>query len=182
MKKVIMLLTLVFSSVSSATIVEWSIAEGGNGHLYEVVSALESISWADARDASISLGGHLATITSAEENDFVFNLCVTSEDSGSWSDHWQIWLGGFQPDGSLEPDGNWQWITGEPFVYTNWAAPGPSNSGSLGEDRLTIGYLNSWNDIYNSHSFMSTYIVETIPEPCSLILICGGCLFLRKRK
>lgn len=182
-----MLLTLVLSSVSSAAITEWSVAEGGNGHLYEVISVPGSISWANARDAAISLGGDLATITSVEENDFLFELCMTSDvTSGFSGGGWQVWLGGFQPEGSPEPDGNWQWVTGEPFVYTNWYAPNPSNSGSfgpVGEDRLTISYLNGWNDIYNNHAYMSTYIVETVPEPGTLILICGGCFFLRgKRK
>ena len=33
-----------------------------------------------------------------------------------------------QPRGAREPDGGWQWVTGEPFVFADWR-PGDPNDG-----------------------------------------------------
>ena len=70
------------------------------------------------------------------------------------------WLGGFQPDGSAEPNGGWQWITGEPWDYTNWDSPEPNEYANSGEDKLQIYANGYWNDI--SHTALNTggYIVE----------------------
>ncbi|MCU7805452.1 MAG: hypothetical protein KZQ96_19855 [Candidatus Thiodiazotropha sp. (ex Lucinoma borealis)] len=67
---------LLLSTVTHATIVEWSVADGGNGHLYEAVLAGSDITWENAQAAVQARGAdwHLATITSAAENAFVENL------------------------------------------------------------------------------------------------------------
>jgi len=43
-----------------------------NGHYYKAFE--EKMLWTEAKAYCESLGGHLATITSAEENDFIFSL------------------------------------------------------------------------------------------------------------
>jgi hypothetical protein len=112
--------------------VEWD-----NGHCYEAVLA-QGLSWEDAQADCEARGGYLATITSAEENAFVFSL-VSGDD-----DFWFIdgfgnglgpWLGGYQVSGSAEPDGGWRWVTDEPFDYTNWETGQPDNFG-IGQDHL----------------------------------------------
>jgi hypothetical protein len=50
----------------------WSKEENGVIHTYKAVIA-PGITWTHARDAAIAEGGHLATITSSEENDLVFS-------------------------------------------------------------------------------------------------------------
>lgn len=124
------MLLVVLAGICEATIVEWSTDDGGNGHLYEVVLVSEGIDWQSAQNAALTAGGYLATITSAAENAFVYSLA--SSNSSFWTPgrgetNLGPWLGGFQPDGSPEPDGNWQWVTGEPFVYTNWDPGEPNN-------------------------------------------------------
>ncbi len=37
-----------------------------------------------------------------------------------------MWYGGFQPPGVTPPNSGWEWVTGEPWDYTNWA-PGEPN-------------------------------------------------------
>jgi len=99
---VVVSLVIGFSGgVCKAMPTEWLVADGGNGHFYEVVYD-HDIFWADAMDVAISAGGYLATITSQEEEDFVWT--VIDDAALSWSVG--PWLGGFQPDGSPEPDGN----------------------------------------------------------------------------
>jgi hypothetical protein len=110
--------------------VEWPVSDGGNGHFYEAVAVPDRINWTDAQAAVVAAGGYLATITSAEEQAFVYaqalaNLAVW-EPSG---DRRGPWLGGLQPPGSPEPGGAWGWVTGEPFAYTYWTSGEPNNSG-----------------------------------------------------
>jgi hypothetical protein len=38
------------------------------------------------------------------------------------------WLGGFQDEGELDKDANWQWVTGEDFVFTNWQGGEPNDN------------------------------------------------------
>ena len=146
--------------------VEWPISAGGNGHYYEAVFVPEGITWDDAKAAAEAKGGHLVTITSEAENEFVYNLA--SDDRfwyivPQWEGTVGPWLGGYQPPGLPEPAGGWTWVTGEPFSYSNWQAGEPNNYGS-GEDSLMFYSYKApksphWNDA--PHDFISKgYIVE----------------------
>ncbi|HET6428249.1 MAG TPA: lectin-like protein [Phycisphaerae bacterium] len=90
----------------------------GTGNYYEVISS-EGISGRDrAHYQAWKAGGHLVTITSAEENDFVTSLLTPGQ---------TYWIGGYQTSDGIEPDGGWRWSTGEAWEYSNWAGSGPSN-------------------------------------------------------
>lgn len=116
-----------------------------NGHYYEVVKPT-TLDWlgakADAQTRNYQgLRGHLATITSAAEDQFVTtNLpeAVTLN----------VVLGGYQdrtaPDYS-EPAGGWRWVTGEPWNYTDWS-PGEPNNSNGNEDFLHFLANGHWND------------------------------------
>lgn len=152
--------------------VEWPVGDGGNGHFYKSVM-VGGISWDDANAAAVASGGHLATITSAGENAFVHSLVAPSQPT--WASG--PWLGGLQPAGSTETACNWQWVTGEPFSYTNWAAGQPDN-GRGNEDRLQFSYSSNavqpkWNDILgDNHEDVPSYIVEydSAPQPAPLTI------------
>lgn len=58
-----------------------------NGHSYFVYT--DSVSWIDAKTACESLGGHLATISDAQEQTFVEQLAQTC------SERTNFWLGGY---------------------------------------------------------------------------------------
>jgi hypothetical protein len=166
--KTILLVILFSCGVCQAIPTLWDIKDGGNGHSYEVISIPSGILWTDARDAAIIAGGHLATITSEAEDIFVWGLL----DSSHFGDNpWGPWLGGFQPDGSTEPDGGWQWVTGEAFSYTNW----PSDGGPSGSDALAYvdGSGGWWNDfpMYTlDYGITVAYVVEFIPDPAVIPL------------
>lgn len=137
------------------------------GHHYETFVARQ-ISWnaADvAANAMIFMGvsGHLATITSAAEDQFVDTLRQSTPGinlSGSFPNS-ELWVGGFQPPGSAEPGGGWQWVNAEgPFpgnnlgpIYANWLGGEPNNVG-IGEAHLAIGIRNQfgWNDEHQIQS------------------------------
>lgn len=196
---VCLLLASAWAHADQSTTLQWTTASGGNGHYYQVVGLSSPISWSDANTAATQAGGYLATITSASENTFVFNL---TNSSAYWdqsvNDHGP-WIGGFQPAGSPEPAGGWQWVTEtgasspEPFVYTNWAVNQPSNDNGI-EDSLNYfnpgtGTAPTWNDEANSNTFVKSYVIEynsaPTPEPSSaLACICvmGAGLILRRRR
>jgi Domain of unknown function (DUF4214)/Lectin C-type domain len=81
-----------------------------NDHWYKWTDS--PLLWTSARDYCAQRGGHLVTITSAEEQ-----ASVTSHNGNGW-------LGGTD-EGS---EGTWRWVTGEPFTYTNWQ-PGQPGGG-----------------------------------------------------
>lgn len=112
----------------------------GNGHYYKVFSGPNSeypqLTWEEAKLACEQLGGHLVTITSSEEQDFIESL-----DSTTCIGEWSVWIGLSRPEGT----GPWTWITGEPYEYTHWADTEPSGDGSCVAMR-TKNYGYGWND------------------------------------
>ena len=164
---------LVLYGISHATPVQWPVAQGGNDHFYEAILKPSGINWEDANEEALAMGGYLATITSLEENTFVFSLVDQNQDFwfiDSYDNGIGPFLGGFQLEGSPEPDGGWQWVTGEPFLYTNWAIDEPNNAGD--ENRLQFfGYLtlmdSTWND-YPQQALARGFIVEYDDIKCDV--------------
>ncbi len=102
---------------------QWRVEDGGNDHWYAILA--EPLLWQGASNMAGSLEqdseyGHLAVITSQEENDFIFNTVTAGVASPSILD--EYFLGGMW-NGSA-----WTWVTGEPFSYSNWAPSEPNNS------------------------------------------------------
>jgi hypothetical protein len=148
------------------------------GHYYEGILVPEGITWNDARDAAESLGGYLATITSEAENTFVFNLI---DDPSFYTapsianDLLGPWLGGY-----TTLPAPWQWITGEPFIYTNWEFNQPD--GAFGtEQRLQFYKYNAtypgstWADHPGGevagYQLPRGFVVEYVPEPRAVVLL-----------
>jgi hypothetical protein len=120
---------------------EFTLANGET-HTYEVVYLPEGgINWVQARYLAEEAGGYLATVTSDEEAEFLLSLVQDEKYWFQWDEtHNYImngpFLGGYQPEGSDEPDGNWLWVSGEPFEYTNWAYDGmPGDEDSRPNDQ-----------------------------------------------
>ncbi len=91
---------------------------------------------------SNALGGHLATLTSAEEESFVrvqvpAGSCIGPAGS-------EALIGLVQAEQSIEPAGGWSWITGEAFRYSNWRAGEPNDAGN--EDACLLNVASGWND------------------------------------
>jgi hypothetical protein len=125
--------------------VQWRVEDGGNGHWY--MAGQTQVSWPVARDSAQAMGGHLVTVTSAEELSFV-NALATVPYPGRG-----VWSGGLQvpaPAGS-EPcagsDCHWAWVTGEPWDFTAWDIDEPNDEGGK-ESRLEIRWTDAklWND------------------------------------
>jgi hypothetical protein len=132
--------------------VQWRVEDGGNGHWYVADPTFRN--WQDAQSLATSRGGHLATIHSSFENQFVLALALTFP-----SDYW---LGAARTDRSCEPP-CFEWVTGEVWSYegawnTNdsWGcgSPNPNFCGWNGPGTATVLELSArpafsagaWND------------------------------------
>lgn len=205
----LLILGLVTNAGAAPT--QWKMSDGGNDHWYEVLLTGNTnqqlvMDWTDARDSAFALGGYLATITSGDEENFVyFNLGINSNVDDYWfldgADNWQgPWLGGYQSTGAPEPAQNWNWVTGEAWGYTHWASGEPNDAGPEGspfcendhEQYLQFfAHLNGpeprWNDI-TIDSPVKAYVVEynSVPIPSTILLLGTGLIGLvganRKRK
>lgn len=110
-----------------------------NGHKYRIYN--DSMTWDEAKAYCESLGGHLVTITSQEEQNVVASLV-------SSGNKWAYWLGAEKSSGAFE------WVTGETFSYTNFAENQPDDSGIClqmygthpDEEYLNYIVLGHWDD------------------------------------
>jgi hypothetical protein len=139
-----------------------------NGSYYELVDVDPPVGWFEARDLASgrSVEGcreaHLVTITSAVEQSVVDGLVADLPSPVN------VWIGGFQQwwePREMSLDLNWQWITGEPFVYENWALGEPNDkpdgvNEEPGEEQwLEIVEEGKWNDapIEPKHYYIVEY-------------------------
>lgn len=112
-------------------------AEEFNGHYYYLYDLDTVTTWAQAKEYCESQGGYLATITSQEENKFLYSYIT---DMGYDS----VLFGLFDTD----QNNMWAWVTGEPFSYENWASGEPNHQG--GYEHYGMYYEKNkdgtWND------------------------------------
>lgn len=163
-------LALVLSLASAPALavpVEWSTADGGNGHFYELIT--DSMNVSDALTAAAATthngwNGYLATITSAAENAFLKTLLAEAG----------FPLARFAAS-DAEAEGVWKWIAGpeagQSLTFFDWRAGEPNNLG--GEHHAELR-ADGWNDLRGSAA--TSYIVEySAPAPVPLPAA-GWCL------
>jgi hypothetical protein len=131
-----------------------------NGHYYQYVT--NSVTWihaktnAESRVLTNGWRGHLASIQNAAENAFVTALVPNVT----------CWIGGYQPPGSAEPAGNFRWVTGEAFSYSNWAPGEPNQYLGSNEENVVLNGANyenpgKWQDAPGSSQV--GFVVEYEP-------------------
>ena len=122
------------------------------------VFAREEEGWHWHDERARAMGGNLASITSAEENEQVTRIA-----SGN-----VVWIGGIRKGSGNGPGANhWYWSDGRPWTYTNWH-PGEPNNYQIGggENRVQLGLqaARTWNDVHEGWRGPAVY---QIPEAAS---------------
>jgi len=167
---------VLVASTASALPEPWEHPDGSI-HYYDVISTPSGINWNVARDSAQGHGGYLATITSQEENDFVFALVDSAAywyqrpGSGTLAGPW---LGGYQPSGSYEPDSGWRWVTTEPFGFRNWSTGQPDNEGD--ENALHFGEsvgvrVPNWDDLNAGDDSIRGFVRELSADSTTIGLL-----------
>ncbi|HAV63536.1 MAG TPA: hypothetical protein DCY13_14365, partial [Verrucomicrobiales bacterium] len=151
--------------MNAQTWVEWPVSRGGNGHFY-ALTVNRHLAFADAEtEAASHPGGHLASITSATEQEFINQNILVGPNRQR-----QFWIG----LNDIAQEGVYVWTTGEVFNYRNWTIAGGQawepNNGANGyyapdEDAVLLNfhyllqndYFGTWNDI-------SVVLPSGIPE------------------
>lgn len=112
----------------------------------------EELTWVEAKSKCEEMGGHLVTITSQEEQEFVQTLLENGQKR-------QYWIG-------LKTDGDVAWVTGEEYSFSNWDKGEPNgNRRSDGEREHYVHIYNvanpavsgskrfKWNDMYIDNTY-----------------------------
>lgn len=128
------------------------------GNSYAFIPSESALTWPSAKSQAEGVvfeqvNGHLATVTSADENGFIVSNILPFATINGWA-----WLGA--TDQQIEE--TWKWITGEEWDYNNWA-PGEPNTGHLQqyENYLLTSGDGTWYDDYDSGGWeVFGYIVE----------------------
>ncbi len=78
-------------------------------------------------------------------------------------------------------EGDFQWDNGEPLTFTFWA-PGEPNDFFGVEDFVWMNWQpdGRWNDV--NPDVTARAIIEVVPEPSSLVLICVATWVMMRRK
>ncbi len=136
--------------ISSPGSLEWSTAQGGNGHRYDVVEGL--VTWTDAAVLANTMGAgaDLASLTTWDEATFVAAYLEWDIDSNG-----ELWLGGEQAALATDPTVGWSWRIGDPWSWARWddgATNQPDTSGAPETALLAIAptdldeFVWDWDD------------------------------------
>jgi hypothetical protein len=123
---------------TTPTLTGFTSQQNYNGHSY--YRSTGSAFWTDARTACSNMGGYLVTVTTAAENNFIYNL----------------WPSGWIGLTDEVTEGVWKWVTGEPYSYSSWNPGEPNNAGN--EDYIQFVGAGRWNDLPNNQSL--PYVIE----------------------
>ncbi len=123
---------------------QWAVEDGGNGHFYANLRVPEDSTFATVEALVASVGGQLASVTSAEEAAFIRDFVRVSE-PGAYD---RCAFGLVQEPDGFEPGGDWYWTSGEALVWTNWRA-GEPNDNPAPEDFGEFYPNAEWNDCFD---------------------------------
>ncbi len=165
-------------SAHAADLVQWRVEDGGNGHWYGLTVGRGN--W-DAMEAeAVSRGGHLASIASMSENQFIYSLIPPSVGVPSVPG---VWLG-------LRRAGlpGWAWSDDSDFIFSSWASGEPNNARGnefwvwmYGPGPYSSGGTGVWND-HPQNDFALPGIVEVVPSPSAVLPLALMALLPRRRR
>ena len=133
--RLVLFLTLLFSSFGVLSASAATIPSGAgkfSGHYYYVYPNGTCSSYSAAAAYCKSLGGHLATITSDSENQYVYNYMVSRGERMAYI-------------GFYKTSGGWKWMDGTTSSYAKWNPGEPEGQPYA---RYKNKYGGTWVDDY----------------------------------
>jgi hypothetical protein len=101
-----------------------------DGHAYRAVPG--GFTWAAAQTECEAQGGHLASVTSLDELNF-----LSTRIEG------RAWIGA----SDVASEGAFTWVTGEPFGFTAWGTGEPSDTMAMANCVAFLVDLSAWDDV-----------------------------------
>ena len=123
------------------------------GHRYQLVT--DKLKWDAAKAKAESMGGHLATITSKGEYDWLWGQILSKRNKTESDPNGErSFIGAIQ---RKPPDGPWEWVTGEPYSYQSWMGSFPNDSNN--SVKVATLQSKSWDDVTQNYEALS-FLVE----------------------
>lgn len=143
------------------------VCDPSTGHCYQYFQ--RTVDWHTAKAAAKvsthnGVSGHLVTITSAAESAFIVANVSDAIRNNAW-------IGAYHFGHDNLRDG-WEWVTGEPWDYTNWASVAPNEW----SERAGLFWHGNgtWNDGHETANWPGGYLVEyPAPAPLGSDLVIG---------
>ncbi len=178
---------LGFATTANSAVLTGPLNNPANGHDYYL---LVGSRWTEAQFEATALGGNLATINNAAEQQWIFENFSTFGGVDR-----NLWIG----LNDVLIDGNFVWVSGESSSFANWATFEPNNSGDenfvhlwqpnaplqVGSDRSA----GKWNDVRNFgaidpsgavfgpfNGVVEIAVPVTVPEPSTFLMFVLGAL------
>ena len=156
---------LTIAPAEMPSVIAGPLINPANGHEYFL---LAQSTWIEAEAAAQALGGHLATLRSASEQEWLFTNFST------WGGQERsLWIGLHDTNAltnatnQVDRRTEFVWSSGEPVTYANWNASEPNNYRELGEYYVHTEPidLGSWNDTWDTDFNQKPLhgVVEVIP-------------------
>lgn len=112
------------------------------GHTYAIFNFVEDLeleTFDECEDFCESIGGHMAVINSPEENEFLFDYCLSKNRENSFF--------GYTDQGT---ENRWRWVDGTPRGYENWSVDPKQPNNKGGREHYAQFYGDkkdgTWND------------------------------------
>ena len=120
------------------------------GHRYLLIDSPGN--WTEAKGKAEAIGGHLATINSQEEREWVFQNINRKKPKKTPVNGIldRFFLGGLRGKDKTDP---WTWVTGEPFDMSLWQGKGPDGNG-----RALTWDSQQWDDV-SEHTHQVFFIL-----------------------
>ncbi len=119
-----------------------------NGHTYYL---LDSAAWTDAEAQAVALGGHLATVRSAAENQWIVN-----QFAGGSTANRRLWIGLHR----VANDAVFGWTSNEADTFTSWCSGEPNSATNtdgftfivqpVADPNFPLLVPGSWNDTFDT--------------------------------
>jgi len=133
--------------------------------------------WVTSKSQAENLGGYLASIRSGNELEWIWRK-YNIGGSAYWNGYHGPVFGGYKESNG----GDWNWVSGEAWDYSNFWSPNDSAGGT------ELIYRNSyWGDtpfvsVANSISMIVEWNTNPIPAPAASALLALAGLVSRRRR